>query len=169
MTEQKGKAYKALLYVAGLCARAEMCEQEVREKLRRRQITSADADNIVRYLTDNNYINADRYARAYVRMKVRQGNWGPWKIRQGLAGKGLDIEVIRAAMEEADAVQYEENALAAARRKAARLDLNNSADRQKLYRFMTSRGYDSSTISYVMQSLGTEVSGDDDTDDLWEG
>lgn len=169
MVEKQSEAYKALLYVAGLCARAEMCEQEVREKLRRRQITPSDADRIVRYLTENRYIDEERYARAYVRMKVRQGSWGPWKIRQGLVGKGIDAAVIRAAMEQADAARYEENALAAARRKADRLDLTLSADRQKLYRFMSSRGYESATIARVMQRLGAETSDADDADEEWEG
>lgn len=167
MTEHDEDIHKALLYVTGLCARAEMCEQEIREKLRRRKLDTRDADRIVGYLTENNYVNEQRYASAYVRMKLRQGDWGPWKIRQGLMGKGLDTSVIRAAMAEVQADQYEENALAAARRKAARLDLDDVSDRQKLYRFLCSRGYESATIGRVMHTLGTEVA-QADTDDPWE-
>lgn len=167
MTERDDEAHKALLYVAGLCARAEMCEQEIREKLRRRQLDARDVGHILRYLTENNYINEQRYASAYVRMKLRQGGWGPWKIRQGLVGKGLDSNVIRAAMAEVQAEQYEENALAAARRKAARLDLADVSDRQKLYRFLCSRGYESATIGRVMHTLGAEAA-EADSDDPWE-
>lgn len=167
MTEHDEEVHKALLYVAGLCARAEMCSQEVREKLRRRQIDARDVDRIVGYLTENNYINEERYASAYVRMKLRQGGWGPWKIRQGLVGKGLDASVIRAAMAEVQPEQYEENALAAGRRKAAGLDLSDVSSRQKLYRFLCSRGYESGTIGRVMHTLGVEAQ-ETDSQDPWE-
>lgn len=163
MTETADKAQqrheaarKALVYAAGLCVRAEQCESDIRLKLRLRELPEADINSIIAYLTQHNYLSDERYARAYVRTKSRLSGWGPWKVRRALAAKGIDNETINTAMQEADAQRYEDNALSAAQRKARQLDLRDRTDRMRLYRFLSSRGYEKGTISRVMTILSTD-------------
>lgn len=157
---------KALVYAAGLCVRSEQCEHDIRVRLQRRGVTDGEADRIVEYLKEHRYLSDERYARAFVRTKSRLSGWGPWKIQRALAARRIETSVIRCAMEEVDADRCEDNAEAAARRKARGLDLADRGDRARLYRFLYSRGYGSGTIGRVMARLGAEQMEEDD--DIWE-
>ena len=90
-------------------------------------------------------------------MKLRQGNWGPRKIRQALLAKGIADVMIRKAMEQSDDDAHCANAYKAALRKAKGLNMAQAADRQKVYRFLMSRGYQGETITRVMSRLGAEA------------
>ena len=51
-------------------------------------------------LADDNFINEERFARAYVRGKFRINGWGRLKIKNGLRAKGVDENLIRTALTE---------------------------------------------------------------------
>ena len=144
---------KAVLYAAGLCARGEQCEHDLRQKLLRRELSDADVELIIGYLRKHRYVDDSRYSAAYVRTKSRLNGWGPWKIRQGLATKGISKEIIAGAMQEADEADYIKSAYKAACSKARKLDLTAIADRQKLYRFLMSKGFGTDIISAILKRL----------------
>ena len=148
---------KGLLYASGLCARSEQCVLDIRTKLLRRGLGAADAGKIIAYLKANKFIDEQRFADSFVRMKLRQGNWGPRKIRQALLAKGIADVMIRKAMEQSDDDAHCANAYKAALRKAKGLNMAQAADRQKVYRFLMSRGYQGETITRVMSRLGAEA------------
>lgn len=162
--EYRELIHKTLLYAAGLCARSEQCEQDLRSKFHRRQLRECDINSIIEYLRAHNYLNDERYVRAYVRTKSRLSGWGPWKIRNGLLYKGLPPEIITDVLTETDRDLYQTQALKAARIKARRLDLTVMADRVKLYRFLTSRGYESDSINHILDLLTEEQKSQQDDD-----
>ena len=71
ITEQE-----AFLQLAALCAQAEHCEQEMRDKLKRWELDTAAADRIIARLQKERYIDDARYARAFVKDKIRYNKWG---------------------------------------------------------------------------------------------
>lgn len=158
---------KALLYAAGLCARGEQCESDLRTKLRRRELSDEEAEGVIRYLRRHRYVDNHRYACAYVRTKSKIAHWGPWKIRQGLVAKGIDRETIADAMQQVDADCYMQSACKAAKAKAQRLDLSKPADRLKLYRHLMSKGFDTATITAAIQHL-TNIVDDVQPESAWE-
>lgn len=159
---------KALLYAADSCVRSEQCESDIRTKLRRRQLSDAEASKIIDYLREHRYLSNERFARAYVRTKSKLSGWGPWKIRQALAAKGIEQQIISTAMaEETEEEQFEKKAFDIGRKKAAKTDITTPAGRAQFYRFMSSRGFSAATISKVLSMLGAEAD-DDEPDDAWE-
>lgn len=159
---------KTLLYAAGLCARSEQCESDIRVKLRRRLPTNEDVERVMTYLKRHRYLDNSRYAAAFVRTRSRLGGWGPWKIRQALAAKGIERDVIAEAMLQTDREVYLESAMRAASVKARNLDLALCADRQKLFRHLMSKGFDSDTVTAVMRRLAEDYADDDFSDNVWE-
>lgn len=82
------------------CAYQERSRAEVRQKLRLLGADGDTAENIMLRLEEEGYINEERFAGAYVRGKFRNNGWGRLKIRNGLRAKGVDENLIRAALEE---------------------------------------------------------------------
>lgn len=91
---------------ARYCATAEHCESEVAEKLYQWGTPQQWRDKIVDYLYENNYLNTQRYCRAYVHDKLLYQGWGRVKIRMMLQGKRLPAADIHEAIENIDETEY---------------------------------------------------------------
>jgi len=66
------------------CAYQERSQQEVRDKLYEWELKPAEVEDIISRLIENNYLNEERFAKAYVQGKFNQKGWGRIKIKQGL-------------------------------------------------------------------------------------
>lgn len=137
----------ARLRMADLCARAEHCEYEITEKLRRMQLSSSQIREVLDFLIQERFVDNARYAAAYARDKVRFSAWGRAKIRMYLASKRIPAALIADALNEIDDKDYAEALSRAACFKAKELDLSDYEDRTKLYRHLASRGFESALIS----------------------
>ena len=58
---------EAYLQLAALCAQAEHCQQEMRDKMKRWGIAAAIQERIVARLVKERYIDDERFARAFVK------------------------------------------------------------------------------------------------------
>ena len=70
--------------MAAFCSISEHCESEVRERLQKAGVSPDEADRIVDYLYDEQYLDAARYCRAFARDRLRFAHWGRVKIQQAL-------------------------------------------------------------------------------------
>lgn len=143
----------ARLKMADLCARGEHCSFEIKEKLRKMQISTSIAEEITDYLIENRYIDNLRFATAFARDKVRLSGWGRNKIRMALAMKRIDSSDIREALDEIDEEDYDAALNKAAAAKAKSLDLSDYNDRARLFRHLAARGFEASLISRTIKSL----------------
>lgn len=143
----------ARLKMADLCARSEQCEYEIREKLRKQGLPSAEVDKIITFLIDNKFIDNERYARSFTNDKVRFASWGRNKIRQALALKRIPSSAINEALNEIDEKEYLKAIQRAGMSKVKSLDIEDYDDRLKLYRHLLSRGFESSLISKLIEYL----------------
>ncbi len=132
--------------MAGLCAGAEQCAADIRNKILKKGFSLAEAEKMVSYLIANKYIDDARFSRAYAVDKVRFSGWGRMKIRLGLRGKGMSDSVISQALDYIPENEYSEALQKVLIAKAKSLDLRDVKDRQKLYRHLASRGFESQLI-----------------------
>lgn len=86
--------------ISRYCAYQERSSGEVRQKLRLLGADSQTSQKLLQRLADDNFINEERFARAYVRGKFRINGWGRLKIKNGLRAKGVDENLIRTALSE---------------------------------------------------------------------
>lgn len=157
MAKRKPAADEMLVRMAGLCAGAEQCTSDIRNKILKQGFSSEEAEYMVRYLQENKYIDDSRYARAYAVDKVRFSGWGRMKVRMGLRAKGMWDAVISQALEYISQSDYDDALNRVMKAKAKGLDLKDVKDRQKLYRHLVSRGFESNLIIDAMRQLMKRV------------
>lgn len=139
--------------MAGLCAGAEQCAADIRAKILKQGFTHEEAAAMISYLQRNKYLDDSRYARAYAADKVRFSGWGRMKVRMGLRAKGMGDSIIAQALEYILEADYKEALGKVMAAKAKSLDLTDVKERQKLYRHMAGRGFESQLIISAMRAM----------------
>lgn len=144
------------LRLAGLCARSEQCEYDLRLKMARAGLKTDEADSIIDFLREQRFLDDGRYVRAFVRDKITFSGWGPAKIRATLAAKRLPRAIVDEALEEAESEEMGKSLMRAARAKARSLDLTTREDMVKLLRHLMSRGVSYSDSRRAAERLREE-------------
>ena len=153
-TEQD--AYQTL---AALCAQGEHCQWEMLEKMRRWELDEAAQARVMQRLVKERYVDDERYARAFVKDKVRYNKWGRRKVEQALWQKHISEDIRQRVLDEVEDEEY----LAVLRPllKQKRRSIKAQSDyemNQKLMRFALGRGF---TFDLIRQCVDV-----DDIDDL---
>ncbi len=155
MTKKELTASEAQARLEELCVRAERCEYELREKLRRWGVSASEASTILQNLVKHKFVNDTRFTAAYVHDKITFARWGKRKVYQGLLQKRIAPDIIRDALQAVDKDQYTSNLRDFFKGKIKeRPELKESYEgRTKLFRYAISRGYEPSLASEMLRSL----------------
>ena len=134
---------EAYLQLAALCAQAEHCEQEMRDKMKRWEIDATTQDSIIARLVKERYIDNERYARAFVKDKIRYNKWGRRKVQQALWMKRISDDIQQRVLDEIDEKEYLDVLIPLLKQKRKTIKAKNDYElNQKLVRFALSRGFD---------------------------
>ncbi|MDE7427276.1 MAG: recombination regulator RecX [Muribaculaceae bacterium] len=139
-----------------LCARAEHSVAEIRRKLAGWGATSSETEKIIAELKEQRYLNDERFARAYVRDKLRFSGWGRRKILVMLYSKGIDRPTSTAALEDIDTHEYEQILRRVLRVKQRQLGPEESMSyegRVKMFRYAVGRGFESELIARILKNI----------------
>lgn len=162
MTEQE-----AYLQLAALCAQAEHCQQEMRDKMRRWELDETTQNRIVARLVKERYIDDERYARAFVKDKIRYNKWGRRKVQQALWQKHIDTDIQQRVLDEIDEKEYLDilRPLLKQKRKSIKAESDYELN-QKLVRFALGRGFGFDIIRQCLDvdDIDIEDIDDDETD-----
>ena len=142
ITEQE-----ALQKLAALCARAEHSSGEMLEKMRRWQLSEDARERVLDRLIDEKFVDDERFARLFVREKIRFDRWGRRKIEQALYQKGVASDISRRVLDEVDDEAYiaELKKLIATKRRSVKAESDYEL-RQKLTKYALGRGFDYNVI-----------------------
>ena len=155
---------EAYLQLAALCAQAEHCQQEMRDKMKRWNIDETAQNRVITRLVKERYIDDERFARAFVKDKIRYNKWGRRKVQQALWMKRIDDEIQQRVLDEIDDKEYLDvlRPLLKQKRKSIKADSDYELN-QKLVRFALGRGF---TFDLIRQCLDVDDSMDysDETD-----
>ena len=136
------------------CAYQERCEFEVIKKLESLGINETDIIAIVSKLKQQNYLDNGRYAEAFASGKHKIKGWGKVKIRVALKAQRLPDELITRALDELDPKAYSTRLNEVAQKKWRLLGKKRDRNtRQKLFRFLYGKGYESELINRVITNL----------------
>lgn len=69
------------------CGYQERCQQEARDKLYEFSLLTEAIESIIATLIADNFINEERFAKAYAGGKFRIKKWGKIKIKMGMKQK----------------------------------------------------------------------------------
>ena len=138
---------KSLTKAMRYCSKAEHCVDDVRQKLWAWKVPTEEHDDIINTLIDNNFINEQRYANAFVKDKFRFNHWGRIKISIMLRAKKIDAAIIDDALSSIDEDEYLDTLRNLISRWSA------ETDQQKLMRKAVSRGFEPNLVREVISSL----------------
>lgn len=164
--EEKKKKLKitdpqqALEKARAWCAYQERSQQEMRDKLYEWGLWKDAVESIIAELVTGNFINEERFAKAYAGGKFRIKKWGRVKIRIELKKKGITDYCIRKGLQEIDGDEYEEALLKIIEERARKThDRNPLKKNYKIAQYVISRGYEP---QLVWDFLKMEAPGNDD-------
>lgn len=163
MTKEKTEQ-EAYLQLAAVCAQAEHCEQEMRDKMKRWGVEPEAQNRVIDRLVKERYIDNERYARAFVKDKVCYNKWGRRKVQQALWMKRIDDDIQQRVLDEIDDQEYLKVLVPLLKQKRKSVKAANEYElNQKLVRFALSRGFDYAIIRQCLD-VDEEMDFDDEID-----
>ena len=151
---------EAFLQLAALCANAEHCQYEMLEKMKRWELSEEAQARVMAQLIEERYVDDRRYARAFVKDKIRYNKWGRRKVQQGLWMKRIDKEIQDEVLDEIDEKEYLDVLKPLLKQKRKSIKANSDYElNQKLVRFAYGRGF---TFDISRQCLDVSDIDEDD-------
>lgn len=145
---------QALVRLETLCARAEHCSGELRQKLYTWKISPEKSEEIISGLIERRFVDDRRFARAFAIDKARFARWGERKIALALMSKRLPSDIIKDTLAQIDRQLYETNLCELLHAKARSLDAPRTFEgRTKLFRYGVSKGYPPSLVSELIRKF----------------
>ncbi|MBK9723040.1 MAG: RecX family transcriptional regulator [Saprospiraceae bacterium] len=123
------------------CAYQDRCQFEVEQKLKQLGADQEYADQIFMDLIRDDYLNEERFAKAYARGKFRIHHWGRNKIIAHLKSKFISAPLIKIGILEIN----EEDYLAELDRQIKKA-FQEKKDIHKTIQFLIGKGYESELV-----------------------
>lgn len=135
------------------CAYQERCHQEVRSKLLKLKVFGDDLEEIMSHLVQKNFLNEERFARAFTRGKFRMKKWGRQRLKTELKRRDISEYCIKKGLSEIPDEDY----LNTARELAEKLMRQYSqplsfADMQKAKQRMIRRGFEYELVNELISN-----------------
>ncbi len=140
----------------------ERCEQEVKDWLYKKKYQDL-TDELITRLTERNYLNNERFARLFIKDRVKIQGWGPIRLRHELNAKRISKHIIETEIEAIrEDFDFNEMAHDLAQRKLKNIDQPTYKDKKRLWSLLQRRGFEGPSISFALQGY-TFVSDDKPT------
>ena len=136
------------------CAYQERCHKEVTQKLYEMKMIPEARDQIIVHLLQHNFLNEERFAKAFVRGKFRIKKWGKQRLQLELKRKDISKTIISIALKEITDQDYYTtfNALAEKKLETIR-ETNAQKKRKKLADYLLYRGWESHLVYDKIREL----------------
>ena len=136
------------------CTYQERCHKEIENKLSELKMIPEAKEKIILHLIQRDFLNEERFSKAYARGKFYQKNWGKLKIKKELHFRNISTYNINSALNEIDANDYYETLKNIAEKKAVLIKESNSyKKKQKLITYLISKGYETQLIYEVVNDI----------------
>jgi len=145
---------QAIIKAASYCSYQERCYKEVKEKLAEWGIYGTDAGEIMIELSQQNYLNEERFAKAFAGGKFRTKKWGKVKITRELKQRNISETNIRIALKEIENDEYllRLNQLAVSKFESVK-ETNSLTKKNKTVQWLLSKGYEVSACWDAVNQL----------------
>ncbi len=154
MAENKNES-DLLARAQHLCSTREYCTGDIAAKLEQwGEKDEKVIGKIINRLTEENFINDERYSRAYASDHFRYQKWGKIKIKSGLKIKKIPSIVISSALAAIDEEEYIEALRSIIEIHRRTIRAKNRFDlRNKLLRYALAKGFESHLVYEVINSV----------------
>ncbi len=129
---------------------------ELRNKLLKKGYTKETIDRTLQAMQTGNYLNDEQFTKAYIDERLKRKKIGINKLKAELFKRGIARNIIEHNLSGIDSELSYENALSLAHRKTELLIKKGTEPnkiKQKVFAFLSSRGYDFETIMKILHGL----------------
>lgn len=129
------------------CSFQERSISDVNRQLAKYNVEGATKEKIIKKLTEEGFLNENRYAISFTLGKLRSNHWGRVKIRLGLKQKSIDNQIINKALESIDQDEYAAiiNKLISGKSNSIQ-DKDLYIKKHKIARFIIGKGFESHLV-----------------------
>ncbi len=138
------------------CAYQDRCTSEVREKLKKLDLSGPEIGSVIQQLKDEGYLDDERYVEAYVRGKLRIKKWGKLKIKLKLKEKGLQDALINREMDNIEDDFYVKQLADLLEVKLHSIQRTGN-HRDKLFRYAVQKGYEQGLVIDQLNTMNCNV------------
>ncbi|WMJ71755.1 regulatory protein RecX [Cytophagaceae bacterium ABcell3] len=140
------------------CTWRERSMHEVHTKLKQYALKANDIEEIISFISDEGFVNDERFSKIYAGSKFRLSKWGKNKIKAGLFAKGVSGTLAENAInEEIEKEEYylclkelyqKKQAEVALKEGLSAIDIKN-----RVFRYLLGKGYEMELIYEVEKEL----------------
>lgn len=154
-SECKYSFNEAKLKLESFCAYQERCSFEIQTKLSQWNLPPDDTEKLIKHLKDQNFLNDERFAEAFISGKVRIKRWGRIKISRELRMKKISDKLIKETLSSIDETLYFSNLNHLYEKKSNQLlsEKDTYHKKAKIIRFLASKGYEQDLIMDVTSDI----------------
>jgi len=129
------------------CAYQERCHAEVEKKLYEMYLTLEEKETIILHLLHHDFLNEERFSRAYARGKFNIKKWGKVRIVKELKYRKITSYNINQALKEIDETEYCIVFNQLAEKKFTQItEKNIQKKRKKLADYLLYRGWETNLV-----------------------
>lgn len=129
----------------------------MKQKLWDLGVWRSEHDEIISSLIEDDYLNEERFAKAFAGGKFRMKDWGRKKIYYGLKEKGVGEYIISLAMKEIDEEAYQKTLQQLAEKKYNSLKGEQYLVRKKKTAdYLLQKGYEPQLVTGLVNSFGNK-------------
>ena len=144
---------QVLKKAAYYCAYQERCQQDLRNKLYQWGLHSQDVEELITLLIEDNFINEERFAKAFSSGKFHILKWGKVKIKNELKQRNISEYCICKGLEEIGNTEYQKTLKNIITKKLKEIKGKNKFQiMNKVASFAISKGYESELVFEIMKS-----------------
>jgi len=139
------------------CVYQDRSHSEVEQKMKEYVLIPEAKEEILIFLIQENYLNEERFAKSYTRGKFYIKKWGRNKIKNSLLQKGITEKLIQKSFDEIAEKDYEKTLLDLIEKTIITYKgLKDYQKKQKLIKFLISKGYEYELILKILESKKME-------------
>lgn len=136
------------------CAYQERCHKEVEQKLYDLNMIPEAKEKIIIHLLQHNFLNEERFAKAFVRGKFSIKNWGKQRILNELKFRNISTYNINTALKEINETEYLNTLEKLAEKKLHLIkEPNNFKKTSKLANYLISKGFESNLVFKTVKAI----------------
>lgn len=137
------------------CAYQERCHKEVRKKLLEMRMIPLAIDEILAHLIAHDFLNEERFTKAFVRGKFNHKSWGKLRLVQELKQRQISAFTIKIGLLEITDEAYTTtfNTLSRKRYEQLHLEKDKYKKRKKLADYLLYRGWEGDLVYEKVKEL----------------
>ena len=145
---------QALYRLQRYCAYQDRCHIEVERKLTEMRMIPQAKEQIIMSLIEDDYLNEERFALAFVKGKFRIKKWGRIRLKAELKKRKISKYLIKSALEQISEKDYLFTFEELANRKANSIKADSILlKKKKLADYLIYRGWESSLVNNKVNQL----------------